>query len=110
MSAGSEAVLYDIYGDPMAVEADTAIPTGTAILINGGSDGTNARYIKVDSSGNQVMVGLGTAGSPAGGIISIQGVVSGTPVPISGTVTANAGSGNFSVVQAVAANLNATVV
>ncbi len=30
--------------------------------------------------------------------------------PVSGTVTANAGTGNFTVVQATAANLNATVV
>jgi hypothetical protein len=94
----------------MAVEVDTAIPAGTALLIGGGSDGTNARYIKVDSSGNQVMIGLGAAGSPAGGVLSIQGVGGGTPVPVSGTVTANAGSGNFSVVQATAANLNATVI
>jgi hypothetical protein len=31
-------------------------------------------------------------------------------VPVSGTVTANAGTGNFTVTQATAANLNATVV
>ena len=32
-----------------------------------------------------------------------------TAVPVSGTVTANAGTGNFTVAQATAANLNATV-
>jgi hypothetical protein len=32
-----------------------------------------------------------------------------TPVPVSGTITANAGTGNFTVVQASAANLNATI-
>ena len=32
-----------------------------------------------------------------------------TAVPVSGTVTANAGSGNFTVTQATASNLNATV-
>lgn len=32
-----------------------------------------------------------------------------TAVPVSGTVTANAGTGNFTVTQATAANLNATV-
>lgn len=107
--SGSEAVLYDIDGDPMAVENGAVIPALTSILISGGSDGTNARFIKVDSSGNQVMIGLGTAGTPTGGVITIQGDPSGTAVPISGTVTANAGSGNFSVVQATAALLNATV-
>lgn len=34
---------------------------------------------------------------------------SSTTQPISGTITANAGSGNFTVVQSTAANLNATV-
>lgn len=110
MSAGSEAVLYDIDGDPMAITNNTPIPAATSVLVGGGSDGTNAQFIKVDSSGNQIMIGLGTAGTPAGGVITIQGDPSGIAVPISGTITANAGSGNFSVVQAVAANLNATVV
>lgn len=110
MSAGSEAVLYDIDGDPMAVTNGTPIPAATSILVGGGSDGTNAQFIKVDSSGNQVMIGLGVAGTPAGGVITIQGDPSGTPTPISGTVTANAGSGNYSVVQATAALLNATVI
>src|SRR5574340_467609 len=33
--------------------------------------------------------------TPAGGVVSVQGVASGTAVPVSGTVTANAGTGNF---------------
>jgi len=109
MSSGSEAVLYDIYGDPMAVEVDTAIPAGTATLVIGGSDGTNARFIRVDSDGYQMVMGSGTAGFPSSGVITIQGVVGGINVPISGTVTANAGSGNFAVVQATASNLLASV-
>lgn len=109
MSAGSEAVLYDIYGDPMAVEVDTAIPAGTATLIGGGSDGTNARFIRVNSDGYQIIIGSGIAGVPSSGVVTIQGSVGGTDVPISGTVTANAGSGNFAVVQATASNLLASV-
>jgi hypothetical protein len=35
---------------------------------------------------------------------------SGNPIPVNGTVTANAGTGNFNVVQPTASNLNATVV
>lgn len=89
MTSGAGTVLYDIDGDPMAVENGTAIPAATSSLISAGSDGTNAKFIKVDSSGNQIMVGLGTAGSPSGGIITIQGSVSGTPIPITGSVTAS---------------------
>lgn len=48
-----------------------------------------------DSSARKILVGAGTAGTPAGGVVSVQGVASGTAVPVSGTVTANAGTGNF---------------
>jgi hypothetical protein len=47
-------------------------------------------------------VSLTTAGA-----VRVDG--SGVTQPVSGTVTANAGTGNFTVVQATAANLNATV-
>lgn len=49
---------------------------------------------------------LGVAGTPSTDVISIQGVASGTVVPISGTIS---GTGNFTVVQPTAANLNATI-
>lgn len=42
------------------------------------------------------------------GALRIDG--SGSTQPVSGTITANAGTGNFTVVQATASNLNATVV
>lgn len=54
--------------------------TGTAV---GASDGTNMQALRVDGSGNLKVVGAGTAGSPSGGVVSIQGVASGTVVPIS---------------------------
>jgi len=37
---------------------------------------------------NQNVVGVGTAGTPSGGILTIQGNASGTPVPITGSITA----------------------
>lgn len=104
------AVLYDFQGNELALQNGVAIPASTPLLMIGGSDGTNSRYITLDTSGRQVMVGIGTAGTPVGGVVTIQGISGGTVVPISGTVTANAGTGNFAVVQATAANLNATVV
>jgi len=70
---------------------------GIAVI---GIDGSNYRMLKMDTSGRPVMVGAGTAGSPVGGLITIQGDPSGTPLPISGsitvsgTVTANQGTAN----------------
>ncbi|MGI0058134.1 MAG: hypothetical protein ACREBJ_00055 [Nitrosotalea sp.] len=97
-----ESILYDSDGNLLAVQNATAIPASTPLLMIGGSDGTNSRYITVDSSGCQIMVGAGVAGTPAGGVISIQGIAGGTVIPvsvtgtatISGTVTANQGTAN----------------
>ena len=103
--------LYDSNGNPLAVQNGSAIPASTPAIIVAGSDGANSRYILVDSSGNQVMVGAGTAGTPSGGVVSIQGVSGGQTVPVSGTISASqtgnidagnssttplAGSGTFS--------------
>ena len=61
---------------------------------------------------------LGTAGTASSDVITVQGIASMTALkvdgsavtqPVSGTVTANAGSGSFTVAQATASNLNATV-
>lgn len=84
--------LYDSNGNPLSVQNATAIPASTPGVMVLGSDGTNSRYLLVDSSGNQIMVGAGTAGSPSGGVVSIQGVASGTAVPISGSVTISSGT------------------
>lgn len=60
---------------------------------------------------------LGTAGTPSSDVLTVQGTASMTALkvdgsavtqPISGTVTANAGTGSFTVVQASATNLNVT--
>jgi hypothetical protein len=95
MSSESPAsVIYSEDGYSLAAVNGAAIPTGTRGLIVEGSDGTNSRFIQVDSSGRIVNVGAGTAGTPAGGVLTIQGVSGGTPMPISGTITAtNASNG-----------------
>ncbi len=64
---------------------DTANPTLIA-----GSDGYNIRTLKSDSSGQLITVGAGSAGLPSGGVLSVQGITSGTPIPISGTINASA--------------------
>lgn len=81
-------ILYDASGNPLAVQNGVSIPASTPGLLAMGSDGTNSRYFTVDSSGRLVVVGAGVAGTPAGGVVTIQGVASGTVVPVSGTVTA----------------------
>lgn len=58
------------------------------------SNGT-AATISIDVNRNQKVVGTGTAGTAAGGVLTVQGVASMTPVQVS---------------QATAASLNATVV
>lgn len=81
--------LIDWNGNALPVQNATAIPASTPALLIAGSDGTNSRYVTIDSSGRFITAGAGTAGTPAGGVLSIQGVSGGQAVPISGTVTAN---------------------
>lgn len=61
---------------------------------------------------------LGTAGTASADVLTVQGIASMTALkvdgsavtqPVSGTVTANAGTGSFTVAQATASNLQAQV-
>ena len=95
MSSESPAAeLYSSDGYELSAQNAVSTPVGTRGILSMGSDGTNSRFIKVDSSGNVIAVGAGVAGTPAGGVVSIQGVSGGTVVPVSGTVTANQGTAN----------------
>lgn len=76
---GYDVVILDGYG---IISQQTGI-------ISVARDGNFARFITADSSGNQIVVGAGTAGSPVGGVVSIQGTPGGTPIPVSGTFSAN---------------------
>lgn len=104
----ASTVLFDIDGDPLAVENNTPIPPLTSVLIGGGSDGVNAKFIRVNSDGYQIMIGAGTAGSPAGGVLTIQGDSAGIAVPILGTVTANIGTSGTLALDATLAKLTIT--
>jgi hypothetical protein len=68
------------------------VASGSALSGNpvriAGSDGTNVRNILTNTSGHVIIAGSGTAGSSATGVVTIQGIASGTPVPISGSITA----------------------
>jgi hypothetical protein len=46
----------------------------------------------LDESGNQIIVGAGVAGTPAGGVVSVQGVSGGEPLAVTGTVSVSGGT------------------
>lgn len=53
------------------------------------ADGTTpSQKLAINSAGSAQVAGQGVAGTPAGGVVSVQGVSGGTALPISGTVTA----------------------
>jgi hypothetical protein len=82
------SVLFSSDGYELAVVDGAAFVANTRSLLIAGNDGANTRTVLIDSTGRQVVVGAGTAGSQAGGVITIQGDPAGTAVPISGTVAA----------------------
>lgn len=98
-SQSPSTVLYSSDGYELAVVPGAALPAHPRAILIDGSDGVNAHTILTDSSGRQVVVGAGTAGSQAGGVITIQGDPSGTPVPVSGTVAVSSISGTVAVTQ-----------
>jgi hypothetical protein len=88
-SISPASVLYSSDGYELATSNGVAIPANTRGLLIEGSDGTTSRFVSVDTSGRPVIVGAGTAGAAAGGVLTIQGSATGTPIPISGTITAS---------------------
>jgi hypothetical protein len=83
------AILYSSDGYELAVQAGTAISADSRELLFSGSDGSAARIIAVDSLGRVKVTGVGSSGTPDTGVITIQGIGGGTPVPISGTISAS---------------------
>lgn len=81
-------------GSPVPAEASyTGLrdPSGDLIGANG------------DASGNTVVVGSGVAGTPAGGVVTVQGDAAGTPLPMVGIGTAGTPAGGVLTVQGDAA-------
>jgi len=87
MAKSPAVILFDSNGVAMAVEDGFVIPAGTQGLLVAGSDGTDAHFVLVDASGRPIVVGAGVAGTPAGGVVSIQGVPGATAVPVTGALT-----------------------
>jgi hypothetical protein len=88
MSLDSPAsIIYNSDGYEVSVKNNTALPSNSAAILIAGSDGSNTRYVTLDSSGRSIIAGAGSAGTPAGGVLTIQGASGGQTVPVSGTVT-----------------------
>lgn len=78
--------------------ANTAANAWTVTPVIGGAVNASGNPLFVQLTAGAATIGnvggLGTAGTPSGGVVSIQGVASGTAVPVSGTVAATQ-SGNW---------------
>lgn len=104
------SVLFNSDGYEIAVKDGLALAANSAGLLIAGSDGTDTHYIALDSSGRSLVVGAGTAGSPAGGVLSIQGTAgTGDELKVMGHVDIDNFPADFSVVQDDASELLASV-
>jgi hypothetical protein len=74
----------------LAVTQSGAWSTGRTWSLASGSDSIAVSQ-PTASALNATIVGVGAAGAPSGGVVSMQGVAGGQPVPITGTVSASIG-------------------
>lgn len=81
LSTNTAAPINDNLGVLGAV-ANAAAPSyteGYQVLLSTNLGGS----LRVVVTGNTTVVGAGTAGTPSGGVVSVQGVAGGTPQPVS---------------------------
>lgn len=102
MSAFSPvAIIYDSNGKEVSIEAGTAIPANTPGLLIVGSDGTNARFLRMATDGTLRIDPTGTTPQPVtdnGGSLTVD------DGGLSLTVDGNVNIGNFPGLQ----NVNVT--
>ena len=95
---------------------DTAAPDVGAVAISNITDGTRTGTIKAASTvpvtatdtalvmalrpDSPGIISTGTAGSPTATVLSVQGVASGTVIPVSNTPLTNFGAGEYETVAA----------
>jgi hypothetical protein len=72
----------------VAVSSDSSIAVNSLPSIPAGSNAIGSVSVSNFPS-TQSVTGTGSAGSPAAGIITVQGNASGTPIPITGSLTAS---------------------
>jgi hypothetical protein len=86
LGAGTQSIGSIVF--PYNASTGQATVASTFVGI-AGYDGTNADALRTDTTGRPIVVGAGTAGSPTGGVVSIQGVSGGTQVPMQNYVISN---------------------
>ena len=90
MSSESPAViLYSSDGYELAAISGSATPANTRGLLVEGSDGTNSRFLTVDTSGRVVIVGAAASGAAAAGNPLYTAGLATTAAPAYTTATVN---------------------
>jgi hypothetical protein len=69
----------------VAVKDGAANVADQPLLPAAGTNGTVQKQITTDDDGNQKVVGIGVAGTPTGGVLTVQGDPAGTPIPVTST-------------------------
>ncbi len=96
----------NITGGSFTVAVASDGPTGAAVPAQASYVGLNNGGTLIggvgDSSGRAIVAGGGTAGTPAGGILTVQGVTSMTPLLATGTGTAGTAATGVVTVQGIA--------
>lgn len=108
--------LVDSAGKALSTADGAAVDANTRAVMVAGYDGTNAQFLSTDSSGRPVVAGAGTAGSAVGGVLTVQGVASMTPIQVtpgtSGTAThanVSASASNVTLLASNASRKGATI-
>lgn len=83
MAKSPVAILYTSDQVELPLKGGASLPSDARGFLGLVLDGSTVRFVAGDGSGRPIVVGAGTAGTPGGGVVSIQGVSSGTAVPIS---------------------------
>jgi hypothetical protein len=84
MAKSIVSILFTTDSVELALKDGVATTANSRGFITVGVDGSgNAQFILVDTTGRQVFVGAGVAGTPAGGVLTVQGDPAGTAIPVS---------------------------
>lgn len=78
MPRSPAVIIYDASGVAMAVQDGVALPANTRGFLSVGFDGTNARFVRIDSNGHQYVLSNQLPSSLVGGRLD---VVVGAPLP-----------------------------
>lgn len=90
----SQATASNLLAQVAGNAANGVLVSGNPVLV-AGYDGTSTRTLKTDTNGDQLVVGIGTAGSPSGGVLTVQGAPSMTALTVGGVAASGAtASGN----------------